>query len=352
MFFPSQKENAVYKLEKTKLDNFLRTIAEGRELYALERAESQYHLVRSNSWQADKHTLGAYRPVEPLKALVFRPRELLGSLGGAAPGADIPERIVIGAKNCDVAALKIHDYVFLNTAPVDPFYKEAREKTIIVSCDCTDAREVCFCPAVKEQPYPKTGFDINLSPTDLGYVVEAGSERGKQLLKKTENLLSAADDAILKERDQNRQKLTKKVCAQTEKMGLTCGADLRQAVEKSQGKKIWDDFAENCVECGACNLICCTCHCFLLADGKGKNNTNARVKQWDSCLYRNFATVAGGANPRRHRAERLHNRFDKKFSFFPEVLGSYACDGCGRCVEACTGKIDIREVLKRAVHEL
>ena len=27
------------------------------------------------------------------------------------------------------------------------------------------------------------------------------------------------------------------------------------------------------------------------------------------------------------------------------------CDGCGRCAEACTGKIAIRDVLKRAVDE-
>jgi hypothetical protein len=342
----------VHKLEKTRLDDFLARITEGREVYALEQTGTQYHLVRSAAWQAGKHTLGAFRPVEPLKALVFRPREWLGTLGDTAPDAVIPERIVIGAKNCDIAALKIHDYVFLNTAPADPLYKEAREKTIIVSCDCTDARPVCFCPAVKEQPYPKAGFDINLAPTELGYVVEAGSERGEKLLKKVGDLLVAADEGILKARDQSRQKISRKVCGQTERMGLSCGADLRQAVEKSQGKKIWDDFAEDCVECGACNLICCTCHCFLLADGKGKNDANVRIKQWDACLYRNFATVAGGANPRRHRAERLHNRFDKKFSFFPGVLGSYACDGCGRCVEACTGKIDIREVLKRAVNEL
>lgn len=342
----------MYKLEKNKLHDFLRAITAGREIYALEQVGAQYHLVRSDAWQADKHTLGAFRQVEPLKALVFRPRELIGSFEDAVPDARIPERIVIGAKNCDLAALKIHDYVFLNTTPVDPFYKAIREKTIIVSCDCTDASEVCFCPVVKEQPFAKGGFDINLSPTDLGYVVEAGSERGKLLLQKAANLLLAVDDAILKVRDQNRQKISKKVCDQTEKLGLTCGADLRQAVEKSLGKNMWDDFAADCVECGACNLICCTCHCFLLADGKGKNNDISRIRQWDSCLYKNFATVAGGANPRRHRAERLYNRFDKKFSFFPEVIGSYACDGCGRCVEACTGKIDIREVLKRAINEL
>ncbi len=342
----------MYKLESARLESFLGAIAQGREIYALQRAASQYHLVRTDAWQADKHTLGAFRQVEALKALVFRPREALGSLVGATPDTSIPERIVIGVKNCDVAALKIHDYVFLNTEPVDPVYREARAKTIIVSCDCTDARDVCFCPAVREQPYPKSGFDINLAATDLGYVVETGSERGRQLLKKAESLLAPADAAILQARDQNRRKLCEKVCAQTAKMGLGCNADLRQAVEKSQGKKIWDDFAQDCVECGACNLICCTCHCFLLADGKKKNNAAARVRQWDACLYKNFATVAGGANPRRHRAERLFNRFEKKFSFFPEVVGSYACDGCGRCIEACTGEIDIREVLKRAVNEM
>ena len=59
--------------------------------------------------------------------------------------------------------------------------------------------------------------------------------------------------------------------------------------------------------------------------------------------------VAGGANPRRYLYERLRNRFDKKFEFFPNVLGVTGCTGCGRCIEACPGKIDIREVLKKAV---
>ena len=36
------------------------------------------------------------------------------------------------------------------------------------------------------------------------------------------------------------------------------------------------------------------------------------------------------------------------FNFFPQILGEYACDGCGRCIQACTGKIDIRDVLKEA----
>ena len=127
--------------------------------------------------------------------------------------------------------------------------------------------------------------------------------------------------------------------------------DLRQAVAGSFESALWVDFAADCVECGACNFICCTCHCFLLNDGVDASGCPARSKTWDACLYANFARTAGDGNPRHLRSERLRNRFDKKFIYFPQVLGTYACDGCGRCTEACIGKIDIREVLKRAVDE-
>jgi predicted aldo/keto reductase-like oxidoreductase len=42
--------------------------------------------------------------------------------------------------------------------------------------------------------------------------------------------------------------------------------------------------------------------------------------------------------------------FDKKFDFFPHVLGYFACTGCGRCIEACPGDIDIREAMKGLVN--
>ena len=350
------------KLDHSRLDDFLSVISKGRTVIAPEKsstpspsagstdAKDRYHLTRSESWQAGRHTLAPYRPVEPLKALVFPPLERVGFLTG---GADVPEtepRIVIGVKNCDLSALRIHDHVFLNTEPVDPFYAEARSKTIIVSCDCTDARDVCFCPAVKEQPYAKGGYDINLSPTAKGIVVEAGSERGEALLEQASDLLQPADEALIVERDRARDEMTQRVAEQAKAKGLTADADLQAAIKGTQDADLWDVFARDCVECGACNFACCTCHCFLLADGRTPEGT-ARVKQWDSCLYRNFARVAGGANPRKHRAERLYNRFDKKFNFFPNILGTYACDGCGRCIEACTGKIDIRDVLKRALDE-
>jgi len=334
------------RLVQDRLDAFLQAICRDRTVYALTQDADQYHLSCAEAWDPDSHVLGAYRPIEPLKSLVFRPREAVGSGAG-----EIEERIVIGAKNCDVSALRIHDHVFLKTEPIDPYYEEAREKTIIVSVDCTDARDVCFCPIVKEQPYAESGFDINLSPTPEGIVVESGSERGEKLLADAGLDLPEADEALIAARDAMRKSLTDKVTEQAGKKGLSCDADLQKAVQKTEESGLWGEFARDCVECGACNLICCTCHCFLLADGTGEGGSPDRVRQWDSCLYRNFARVAGGANPRDHRAERLYNRFDKKFNFFPEVMGIFACDGCGRCIEACTGKIDIRDVLKKALDE-
>ena len=44
----------------------------------------------------------------------------------------------------------------------------------------------------------------------------------------------------------------------------------------------------------------------------------------------------------------LRNRFEKKFDFFTDRIGHYACDGCGRCTEVCTAGIDIRDVLSSA----
>lgn len=340
-----------YSISKDRLDAFLAELSTGRQVFALEKADSQYHLVNAPTWKPGVHTLGDFRPIEGLKSLVFKPRESLGALSADPLPPVLADRIVIGVKNCDLSSLEIQDYVFLSE-PIDPYYKQARDKTVIVSCDCTDCKEVCFCPVVGEQPWAKKGFDVNISPITSGYIIESGSPKGEEMLKISGNYLSTANKQLLDERDERRKSLYNKVAGQALKLkGLQTGLDLQKAIKNSENSDLWDDFSKDCVECGACNFSCCTCHCFLLADGLDVSKNATRIKQWDACLYLNFARVAGGHNPRKHRAERLYNRFDKKFNFFPNVLKTYACDGCGRCAEACTGNIDIRDVLKRATDE-
>ena len=339
--------------ETHSLDDVLMALAKGRAVFALtDDEQGRYRLEPAPVWQSDRHTLGAFRPTEPLKSLFFPAREFLGPLSDDGPARDQDgERIVFGVKNCDLSALTIFDHVFLNGGCPDPYYAEAREKTVLVSSDCTGFLDVCFCPAVGEQPFAQTGFDINIAPTPSGYLIESGSERGTAILQDAELYLQPAGPELLAAVKEQRAAKYRELADHGAAHGLNPGLDLRAAVEGAFESDMWRQIAADCVECGACNFICCTCHCFLLADGVDADGKAARTKQWDACLLKNFAAAAGGHNPRALRAERLRNRFDKKFSYFPEVLGRYACDGCGRCSEACIAKIDIRDVLRRAADE-
>jgi len=332
------------------LKDVLIALSKGREVYALEGHENGgFKLSRAEKWLTGFHTLGTYRQTEPLKTLFFPAREFIGRWKGDPVREPLQERIVFGVKNCDLSSLAIFDFVFLHGLAKDPYYAEARDKTILVSTDCSDQLDVCFCTAVGEQPYAEKGYDINIAQTLAGYVIEDGSARGAKLLSTVEHLLEEAGPLLLEtleaQRAGRRQELTDHCLSH----GLKPGADYRAAVEDSFESGLWADFAKDCVECGACNYICCTCHCFLLGDGFDSDGTPARTKLWDACLYSEFARTAGGGTPRPLRAERLRNRFDKKFSYFPQVLDRYACDGCGRCTQACIANIDIRDVLRRAV---
>ena len=73
---------------------------------------------------------------------------------------------------------------------------------------------------------------------------------------------------------------------------------------------------------------------------------------WDSCMRLDYAKVAGGANPRKMLGERLKHRLMHKFAYFLDRYGINMCVGCGRCVDADAGKIDIREILKKLNEEL
>jgi hypothetical protein len=65
-----------------------------------------------------------------------------------------------------------------------------------------------------------------------------------------------------------------------------------------------------------------------------------------------YAGVAGGANPRKVLGDRLKHRLMHKFSYFLDRYGIDMCVGCGRCVDAEAGGVDIRRVLKKLNEEL
>jgi len=328
---------------------FLENLKNDYDVYVPVKKNDQYFYEKYIDF-TDDIVIGEVRAFEPLKSFFFRAREIVAENFKS----DIPQKIqkpycIVGVKACDLKGLQIQDYVFENHDYQDPFYIDMRKNNLIISADCTSTIDTCFCLALDVKPYPLENFDINLSVVGEDFVVEVGSQKGKILIEKYSSLFEEVKEEFISQRDKQRKKVINGVEKNIKQNDIPHQDSFKNIIERGYESNIWADEANNCVECGACNTICPTCHCFLLYDQKSENKM-ARLRIWDSCMIKDFAQVAGGANPRPELWMRLRNRFEKKFDFFPKVANIYACTGCGRCISACPAKIDIRKILNGLVY--
>jgi len=131
-------------------------------------------------------------------------------------------------------------------------------------------------------------------------------------------------------------------------------APYQKTVSQQLASPAWtkEGVAYSCVECGACTHVCPTCRCFLLIDQKVGDHAQ-RAMVWDVCFYPGYWRMAGNLSPKPKLLNRFQNRFSCKFDYFVDNYEAIACTGCGRCIEACMGKIDIRQCLSelRAVEK-
>jgi NAD-dependent dihydropyrimidine dehydrogenase PreA subunit len=277
------------------------------------------------------------RSVQPLKTFILPPLE-------EVVGEEIKfekQRLFLGVKACDLNALSILDQAFGGEF-ADQKFQERREANIIVSSDCNQPWDSCFCTHVGGQPFPKQGFDINISRVWDGFIVEIGSPRGKKILESHDEALKE----IVKEEAEALERIRKETIQKVNKNSRKYKFEKshKEVVLSKWDSKAWVSNSETCVECGACNHACPTCHCYFLDDVTRKKVV--RLRGWDSCMYTGYAVTAGGGTPRPRLYERFRNRYLCKFKYLDDNYGMYGCTGCGRCIEACQGKIDMRSALK------
>ncbi|MBN1405855.1 MAG: 4Fe-4S dicluster domain-containing protein [Candidatus Omnitrophica bacterium] len=339
-------------ITKNNFTKFLDSLKKDYDVFVPVKKDKQRFYKRYDTF-SDDIVLGEVRAFEPLKAFYSRAREKVAD--GFKPDATFAGNkpfAVVGVKACDLKGFKVQDFVFFakgeNHDYEDPFYIKNRHDNLIISSDCTCAIDTCFCIALGIRPYPKEDFDINISEISGGFLAQAGSDKGKDIINKNSDLFQDEPHGASDKRDAIRAYTAKQVEKNIKENEIPNQDLFGDIISKNYDSDIWKDEAKACVECGCCNTVCPTCHCFLLYDQKNEDNM-ARMRIWDSCLIKDFARVAGGANPRHKLWMRLRNRFDKKFDFFPKVANIYACTGCGRCISGCPAKIDIRKVLKRLV---
>jgi NAD-dependent dihydropyrimidine dehydrogenase PreA subunit len=286
------------------------------------------------------------RAFQPLKPFFFSALEEVAEYPSTATTIKESQPFtIIGAASCDLRAIKALDRVFLEGDFKDPFYEEKRNKALIVGFDCTEPLETCFCVLMGIKPYPEEGFDLNLTQIEGGYVVEVGSNKGKDVVEANKEIFKPATENHVAQREAIRKKTLEIVEKQAKEFKPPAG--WKEIMPKVYESNAWGRNVETCVECGACLFICPTCQCFLLYDEK-VGDRYKRLKMWDSCAYRNFTRVAGGANPRDKLLDRFRHRYYHKLDYFVQNYGFEACTGCGRCIVACPGKIDMRKVLKES----
>ncbi|MFH1621559.1 MAG: 4Fe-4S dicluster domain-containing protein [Candidatus Omnitrophota bacterium] len=346
-----------YFIQKKDFIDFLKELSSGFRIFYLKQDKTSFYWKEGQRkilyWQEYKDSfddliLDEVRSQDPLKQFVFSSREKVSENFHGEENKKNQPILLIGAKNCDLSGLDVSDFVFMQGDFKDPFYINKRESLFIIASDCNKPIDTCFCLALDKKPYPEKNFDLAVCDIEEGYIVEAVGERSNNYISKHKSKFSPVTYDQLQKRENSRKETIQQLEANIKNNGIPNKSQLSGIMDKGFESDIWQEEIKTCVECGCCNTICPTCHCFFLGDSK-EENKNIRYKIWDACLYKDFAVVAGGANPRKRLFQRLRNRYDKKFNFFPNVAGIIACTGCGRCISGCPAKIDIRRILKNLV---
>jgi sulfhydrogenase subunit beta (sulfur reductase) len=250
-------------------------------------------------------------------------------------------KVVFGARPCGARGFTIFDPVFGSGEIRDPYYEARRADTAFITLACAESGAACFCHWVGSGPADATGSDVLLIPVEGGYVAEAITEKGAELV--ASSLLTEADanaDAV----EAFRKKVTE---ALEPAPALDAAPESLLAIFDDMD--FWGAISSKCISCGACTYLCPTCYCFNFTD-ESRGMEGKRLRTWDNCMSFQFTQEASGHNPRPTKGHRLKNRVGHKFSYYPGLHeGAFACCGCGRCIKSCPAGVDIREIVLAAM---
>ncbi|MBO4317057.1 MAG: 4Fe-4S dicluster domain-containing protein [Mailhella sp.] len=252
--------------------------------------------------------------------------------------------VLFGLRPCDARGFAVLDKPYLEGRFVDPYYKARREAAVIVTCLCTDALPTCFCTWVGGSPNSSEGSDVTFVPVQDGFLFTALTEKG----------LALFDGASLREADADHDAQAQAALksAEASMPASPFPAGLSESVAAAFTlDAFWEKETVKCLSCNACTYVCPTCQCFNITD-EGSPLDGRRVRSWDSCMSPLFTLEASGYNPRAKKYQRMRNRIEHKFNYYPgDHEGMFSCVGCGRCVRSCPVSLDIRSVVLKAAEQ-
>ncbi len=240
--------------------------------------------------------------------------------------------VAFGVRACDLKAFGLLDKVYAEQDPPDRLYTDRRANTAVVVLACSEPDPYCFCSVFGIDPAGADGADVAAWWEGEELILEARTPKGEAVLETAGDLLE-------------EKSAVGPVSPETADFGLNLEGLPKNLKERFEDP-VWDDLFRSCLGCGTCTFICPTCYCFDVED-YGHTEEGHRFRCWDSCMYKQFTLLAGGANPRPTRKERVRNRFLHKLQYYPENFGGeFACVGCGRCLRSCPVNLDIVQAIR------
>ncbi len=329
---PQLKEGAVVYAELDTVEQLPRGVHDQQSPgeYRTQASEDERYFAWANGPQAIKPWLFA-----PRESLWRVARDEHGRLRFRETSPQVTPLAVIGARACDLAALRLQDQHFLHGAHPDPYYQARRESLFIVAVQCSHPAATCFCASTGDGPRAERDFDLALSELDAGYVVETGSQRGASVLAALP--LAAATAA---QRDAARQQSERAARLQTRALP---GRNLRDVLFANLEHPRWDEVAARCLSCGNCTSVCPTCFCHAESEQPALDGAHSEhVREWDSCFTQGHSYIHG-LTIRAETRTRYRQWLTHKLGSWHEQYGRSGCVGCGRCVTWCPVGIDITE---------
>ncbi|MCD6310777.1 MAG: 4Fe-4S dicluster domain-containing protein [Candidatus Eremiobacteraeota bacterium] len=332
-------------LPLNSLENWLNELSSLGTLIAPVRYEDGYVAFKVNP-PFNRIEQNFLNTAKPFKEFFFPPSETMFEFDITTDGFEVKTKkpegqmVIFGARLCDAVGLLALDSAFGGEYS-DPYYNERRKNSFIIAMFCSLPHPTCFCESVQKLLTEPRGVDILLYPLDDGYVIESLSDKGNELIKKSEHLFTEPDSA---QRQKRKDMIDSAVYAQS------CKLDFSLLPEKfrksSPASSFWEEQAEGCVSCGICSFLCPVCQCFSVQD-ISEGFHGERIRYWASCQDCQFAKMAGGINPRPGKGERLFHRLAHKFSNAPFRNDMIFCTGCGRCIRYCPSHKDLIEILEK-----
>ncbi|PYB69168.1 ferredoxin [Thermoplasma sp. Kam2015] len=298
----------IYELTEKDMERLLQKIGEEYDVFGSKEELGEVVFSKISSFSEVSEKKSSYSPKD---FLIKRSENIL----------EIPrveKKAVFGVKSCDLRGFYLMDLQILNK---DPFYTVRRQNTLFINFVCTEKCPGGFCTSFGGPVLDD--YDIQVLHIGQSYFVEADP--------RYEGYLAGFRPAL----DQDV------FVKHSEEFNRKYGKIELNGIEKRMkwSSKLWTEFANYCISCGACNYSCPTCYCIDVYDDE-----TGRKKEWDSCILEGFTRTAAG-NVRPDLSDRLRQRFYHKFKYYKLSKGEYLCTGCNRCVDDCPVDIDIKEVI-------